>query len=79
MMLAQKLANSFRREVLGETRNLIICIKAAQRVPKVVDAVPHHLFKEIANCLDLHHGEFMLLIGSGTLMLRDNQMEIWGT
>ena len=76
-MLAKQLANNFRREVLGETRNLMICIKAAHRVPKCVDAVPHHLFKEIANCLDLYHGEFMLLIGSGTLMLRDNQMEIW--
>ena len=42
-----------------------------------VDAVPHYLFKQIANCLDLWHGEFLLLIGAGTLMLRGNEMEIW--
>ena len=64
-------------EVWGEARTCIIGFKAAQRVPKKVDAVPHHLFKQIANCLDLWHGEFLLLIGAGTLMLRGNEMEIW--
>ena len=48
-----------------------------QRVPKLVEVVPHHLFKHIANCLDLWNGEFMLLVGSGTLRLRDTLMEIW--
>ena len=76
-LLAQRAAIQYRREVWGEARTWIIAFKAAQRVPKKVDAVPHHLFKQIANCLDLWHGEFLLLIGAGTLMLRGNEMEIW--
>ena len=76
-LLAQRAAVQYRREVWGEARTWIIAFKAAQRVPKKVDAVPHYLFKQIANCLDLWHGEFLLLIGAGTLMLRGNEMEIW--
>ena len=76
-LLAQRIKIQYRREVLGEARTWIIAFKAAQLVPKLVEAVPHYLFKQIANCLDLWHGEFLLLIGAGTLMLRGNEMEIW--
>ena len=76
-LLAQKTVIQYRREVWGEARIWIIAFKAAQRLPKKVDAVPHQLFKHIANCLDLWHGEFILLLGAGTLRMRDKEMEIW--
>ena len=71
-LLAQRATVQYRREVWGEARTWIIAFKAAQRLPQKVDSVPHHLFKQIANCLDLWHGEFLLLLGAGTLRLRDN-------
>ena len=75
--LAQMMKTQYRREVWEETRTWIIAFKAAQRLPQKVDAVPHQLFKQIANCLDLWHGEFILLLGAGTLRMRDKEMEIW--
>ena len=48
-LLAQRAAIQYRREVWGEARTWIIACKAVQRVPTLVEVVPHHLFKHIAN------------------------------
>ena len=76
-MLKQKLANQFRRVVWAEARRLMIAFKAAQRVPQFQEAIGVDLFKQIANCLDIWHGEFLILVGAGTLRPRDRTIEIW--
>ena len=62
-MLRQKLANQVRTVVWAEARRLMIAFKAAQRVPQFQKAIGVDLFKQIANCLDIWHGEFLILVG----------------
>ena len=77
MMLAQKLANNYRKELLVEACNQMLLFKALERLPKKQDAMPTDLFMHTVNSLGISQASFAILFCEGALRRNGDTVEIW--
>ena len=77
MMLAQKLANKYRKEIWVVASGAVRTLKDLSCLPKMQEAIPTELFMHTANSLAMSQASFAILFCEGVLRRNADTIEIW--
>ena len=76
-MIAQKLANNYRKELWAVASDAMRALTALSCLPKMQEAIPTDLFMHTANSLAISQASFAILFCEGVLRRNADTIEIW--
>jgi len=77
ILIAQKLANNYRKELWVVASDAVRALKDLSCLPKMQEAIPTELFMHTANSLAMSQASFAILFCEGVLRRNADTIEIW--
>ena len=77
ILIAQKLANNYRKELWVVASDAVRALKDFSCLPKMQEAIPTDLFMHTANSLAISQASFAILFCEGVLRRNADTIEIW--
>ena len=77
LMLAQMLANNYRKELWVVASDAVRALKDLSCLPRMQEAIPTDLFMHTANSLAISQASFAILFCEGALRRNGDTVEIW--